>query len=184
MKSKCGSIVGKFKIKDGRNILVRYLKFEDWPECLKFINSLVEEDAMILVNKKFSKAEEIEWIKNWVELIEKDQAIVLVAELDGKIVGICNIKKGKFRERHVGTIGISVSKNYRNLGIGKILLQNLLELAKKKLGIKIARLEVLENNKIAIRFYKKLGFKTYGKLPKSIKYKGRFISQLFMYKEL
>ncbi len=70
------------------------------------------------------------------------------------------------------------------MGIGEILAKKVLELAKKELKIKIVILDVFENNIPAINLYKKLGFKIYGKLPKGMKYKGRYVTKICMYKEL
>jgi len=38
-----GKILEKFKAKDGSEVIIRFLKFEDWEDCLKLIDSLFEE---------------------------------------------------------------------------------------------------------------------------------------------
>jgi len=181
---KAGKIVGTVKAKDGRKVVIRYLRFEDWPACLKHINSLVAEDAKISINRKLSREEELEWISKELEAVEKGECIALCAEVNGRVVGICDIHKKKYRESHIASLGISIAKAYRGIGIGEALMKKVLELAKKELNVKIVILDVFENNPIARRLYEKLGFKVYGKLPKALQYKDRYVASISMYKEL
>lgn len=179
-----GKIIEKFKAKDGSEVIIRFLKFEDWEDCLKLINSLVEEDAPILANRKFSKKEEIEWVCEKLKKIENREAIVIVAEVNKRVVGICEVEKKHFRESHIGKFGIGIIKEFRGLGIGERLMRKALELSKKQLKLKMVTLDVFEINKVAMNLYKKLGFKVYGKLPKAFYYKGKYIGSISMYKEL
>lgn len=181
---KAGKAVKFFEAKNGKKVKIRYLKFEDWPDCLKLINSLVREDAMIFQNKPANKKMEMDWIAKQIKSVESNNAVALVAEVDGKVVGFCDVHRKKFRQSHVGSLGISILKPYRGVGIGKALTQAALELAKKELGLKIVILEVFENNRIAKKLYKKLGFKVYGKIPKALRYKGKYVANVCMYKEL
>ena len=64
------------------------------------------------------------------------------------------------------------------------MLNSLAHEAKDKLEVKLLTLTVFENNERAIAFYKKLGFKGAGTVPKSILYKGKYVGQMTMYKEL
>ncbi len=56
---------------------------------------------------------------------------------------------------------IAVKKEYRNMGFGKMLMNALIEEAKKQ-QIKAMTLEVRVTNESAIALYKKLGFKEAG----------------------
>ena len=58
-------------------------------------------------------------------------------------------------------MNIVIKKTYRNQGIGTLLLENLILLA-KDLNISTLFLEVNEQNKPAIHLYEKLGFKKLG----------------------
>ena len=53
---------------------------------------------------------------------------------------------------------IVVSKHYRNRGVGTLLVNNIID-ELKVLGIKNLLLEVRQDNKVAIDFYSKFGFK-------------------------
>ena len=183
-KMKTGKVVKVIKLKNGKEAKLRYPKFEDWKDLLEYINSLVEENALIIINKKISKKKELEWITKQLKKIETNQMVALVAEVDGKVVGVCDIKKLEYKKSHVGSLGIGVRKEYRGLGIGYNLMKTAIKLAKKELKLKIITLNVFENNKIALKLYKQLGFKVCGRCPKFLKHKGKFWDELIMYKEI
>ena len=61
-------------------------------------------------------------------------------------------------------MNIVVKKSYRNLGLGSILLQNLINISKLQ-NLKSITLEVAENNLPAIHLYKKFMFKIVGIRP-------------------
>jgi len=177
----------ELKIPESKKIKIRELSPKDLKRAkdfLEYINSLIEEEAKILFNKKLSLKEEKEWLKNTLERIRKKNSVFCVAEDGRKIVGTAQIAMGSKRKTHVGELAISVRKEYRGMGVGKCLMETLLRLAKKKLKPKIIRLSVFENNKIAQNFYKKFGFKKVAKIPKQIQYKGKIIDEVVMILDL
>lgn len=155
-------------------------------EFQNYINSLIEEEAMILLNKKKSEKEEREWLKHKLKQIKRKSELLLIIEDDNKIVGISEIKLKSGRQNHVGEFGISIKKGYRGKGLGKKLMAEILKLAKERFGskLKIVRLSVFSENKIAQNLYKKFGFKKVAKIPKQIQYKGKLIDEVIMIKEL
>jgi ribosomal protein S18 acetylase RimI-like enzyme len=155
-------------------------------EFLDFINSLADEDAEISINKKSNLKEEIKWLKQNLDGVRKKKKVFCIAKDKGRIVGIASIEMRDLRENHVGILGISVRKEYRGMGLGKYLMKEVLNLAKRKLKpkLKIIRLSVFSTNKIAQNLYKKLGFKLVAKIPKQIQYKGKLIDEVIMIKEI
>jgi len=173
----------KVKIFNDRKIIIRKLSLKDLKRAksfLDYINSLVEEEAMISMKEKKNLKEEKEWLNKELKEIKDKKRVTILAEDNNKIVGICNCWLKEERESHIGEIGISVRKEYRRIGLGKILLNEILKLAKKKLKPKIFRLSVYESNKIAQNFYKKFGFKKVAKIPQQAQYKGKLIDEIIM----
>jgi len=169
-----------------RKIEIREFSAKDLKRAkdfLDFINSLIKENAKIRANKKLTLKEEKQWLKNTFSEIKKKKKVVCVAESEGKIVGISDVRMESQRRSHVGEFGITIRKEYRGIGLGKYLMGKVLNLAKKKLKPKIFRLSVFENNKIAQNLYKKFGFKKVAKIPKQIQYKGKLIAEIVMMKE-
>ncbi|NIM94158.1 MAG: ribosomal protein S18-alanine N-acetyltransferase [Anaerolineales bacterium] len=97
------------------------------------------------------------------ELSENNAAHLYVAEIE---------EEGKWRvvgyigywsiidEAHISTL--AVHPDYREQGIGELLLRRALSLAARS-GATIATLEVRESNKIAQNLYRKYGFRIVGK---------------------
>lgn len=147
---------------------------------------MVEEEAMILLNKKKTQKEEKNWLKEELENVRNKKGVVLIAEHNGKVVGISDIKLRRGRQNHIGEFGISIRKDYRGMGLGKKLMTQVLELARRELKPKpkIIRLSVFPENRIARSLYKKFGFRKVAKIPKQLQYKGRLLDEIIMIKEL
>ena len=64
------------------------------------------------------------------------------------------------------------------------MLNKLIQEAKDSLGLKLLTLTVFANNPRARNLYNKVGFKEAGIIPNSIYYKGEYIDQIMMHKEL
>jgi len=89
------------------------------------------------------------------ELSKKWPDGFLVAKLDREIVGYAIGEKDKDSGL---IISVAVKKEWRRRGIGKRLVEKLLENFKKE-GMKIVFLHVREENREAINFYQALGFR-------------------------
>ncbi len=164
----------------GKEILLRVPKASDLRGLLKFINSLVREDAPILINRISTMKDEINWLKDKTNLINKNKLHLFVAICDGGIVGSLELRKGNWRQSHIATLGISVSKNFRGIGLGKLLMKKAVELSKKDLEIKVLTLTVYEPNVVARKLYEKIGFKAVSKLHKRSLLKGKYVDELVM----
>ncbi|MGB9598674.1 MAG: GNAT family N-acetyltransferase, partial [Minisyncoccales bacterium] len=165
----------KIEIFNEKKIKIRKISQSDLKKVKEFqeyINSLIEEEAMISLKTKKSRKEERNWLKEKLKNIKKKKEVMLLAEDKGKIVGVAAIYLKTERQSHVGEFGISVRKEYRGIGLGKKLTKEILKLAKKELKpkLKIVRLSVFSTNKIAQNLYKKFGFKMVAKIPKQIQY--------------
>jgi len=176
-----GKIVEEFKI-DGDFIRIRYIKFEDFKDLQEHTNSLVEEGAYLNRQKKVNKKEGLEFITDFLKKIENKESVALVAEVNGKVMGLAKINKKKGAESHVGVLGIAIRKEIRGRGIGKRLAELLIKEAKKHLKIEIVELEVFAENKVAYNLYKKLGFKKAGVVRNGLKKNGKYFDRILMVK--
>ena len=102
-----------------------------------------------------------------------------------KAVGLCMLFINDIKKlSHHSLFLIIVDEAYRGQGVGTLLLQHVINSAKKDHGLEILHLEVYENNP-AINLYKKVGFKQYGKHEKFIKDdKGQYFCKVMMEMEL
>ena len=172
-----------FRAKDGREVVLRSIKWEDLDDCLEFINSLVEEGADILVDKKGSREEEADWLGKRLARAVKGEIIELVAEVDGKMVANSEVEKRSGFMSHVGYLGIGIKSSYRGIGIGTQIMQALIE-ESKKAGLKVLVLDAFATNKTAHALYRKMGFQDAGRIPKAICKNGKYIDVIRMALEL
>ncbi len=105
---------------------------------------------------------------------------VLVAEVEGRVVGVAGLHVGRGRRRHVGEIGMMVHDRYQRRGIGRTLLAALLALADDHLGLVRVELEVLPDNARAIKLYERLGFAHEGRKRKALFRGGEHVDLLVM----
>lgn len=158
-----------------------YYSFFD--EVDKDPNKLGTEVGILITYYKPSYEEEKKWFAKKLIDIENDSTRIRIAIVDGKPVGMVEIKKYKnLYYSHIGDIGISIIKEYRNLGVGKALMEDILRISTG--WVKIACLNPIAENIRAYNLYKKLGFIEYGRLPDGIELRGKSFEDIFMYKKL
>jgi len=153
--------------KVNQKILIRPPRMSDLESSLRMINSLVEEKAMLTVQKKLTLKEE----KEYLEKIIKDRnSIHLFLIIDKEVMGSARVNKNNGTKNHIGELGISLRKEARGKGLGEKLMKEVISKAIKKFKLKIITLEVYSKNKIAQNLYKKIGFQKVGIIKKGIKY--------------
>lgn len=105
---------------------------------------------------------------------------ILVAETDGKVIGVASLQVLGGRRRHVGDLSIAVHEEYQGRGIGRRLMNELLNVADNYLGLARTELEVVGDNARAIRLYESLGFQVEGAKRGGYFRKGQLIDLVIM----
>lgn len=106
---------------------------------------------------------------------------VIIAEIDNVVVGFGMYSEFRFREAYKFTVehSVYVNQNFHGKGIGKILLQELINRAKEqKLHTMIAVID--EENQSSIEFHEKFGFKIVGVIKESGYKFDRWLHSVFM----
>ncbi len=85
-------------------------------------------------------------------------SLIVVAELYHNIVGVIVVN---IVEDEMELLKIVVDPKYRRMGIGKSLLNRMLDIAEQK-GLTVIYLDVSQKNLAAIALYQAFGFKEYG----------------------
>ncbi len=179
-------IIESFKTKSGKNIDIIEPSIDWLDEVLCWANTLAKEDTFLTFDpgKEILREDEEKWLQNQIIYREKGTAFLFWAICDNHIVGSVDIHRGfSVRDYHVGNIGLMIDKEFRGDGLGKYLLNFILEKAKKS-GIRTAILHVFSDNEIAYNLYKKMGFLEYGKLPDGLWRKYHFSDDIYLYKQL
>ncbi len=82
----------------------------------------------------------------------------IVALLDGVLVGQATLTVYRGRRAHAGSLGMFVRDDYTGRGIGTALLQAIIDLAERWLGLWRLELDVFSDNAAALHLYAKMGF--------------------------
>lgn len=180
-----GETIATKTLKNGSLIKICYPKWQDLDSLLEYVNAISAEDTFSdLSGEVFSKYEESQFLAGKFIEMENENGVTLFAFVDQKIVGICGVSRNnqhRSRGYHRANLGLSIAKEYRNLGIGKILLQETIENAKKNIiGLKLIELEVVKINQTALNLYSKLGFKIVGEISGACFYKGNYEDVIIM----
>ena len=176
----------EFALKDGRKGIIRTAEETDTEKVLKQIVSVLEEAEYTITTcsedeADFTVEKEKEWVKKQIEGYGK---LLVVAEVDGEIVGSSDLQNGQRRRiQHVANVGITVLKEFRSLGVGKALMGALIEWATGHPIIEKVALGVFSNNNGAINLYKKLEFVEEGRKVKEVKIgPEKYVDSILMYK--
>lgn len=112
---------------------------------------------------------------------KQDNALFIVAEIDGQIVGNLNFVGGmKLRTRHVGEFGVSVLKAFWGQGIGKELMMYLIDWAEATGIVTKINLKVRPENIRGIKLYKSLGFIEEGLQTRDYLIQGKYYDSIIM----
>lgn len=182
-------MLNKYIYKNTKNnfkITIKYPEQRDALLMCKYINKLSREKTYItLQGEHIALEDEEKYVQSQILKFNNGKAVQLLLYCNDKLIGISGVEMHNKIKSHIGGMGISIDKDFRNMGFGKILMENILEVAKKKLkNLKIVTLEVFGENKAAIHMYKGFGFIEYGRLPMGNKYKGKYVEDVLMYKQL
>jgi len=105
----------------------------------------------------------------------------LVAEMDGRVVGTAGLVVFQGRMSHAGEIAhIMVHDDFQGHGIGRQLMEALLDIADNYLGLVRVELLVYPDNDGAVRLYESLGFAHEGVKRKCARRQGRLVDAVMM----
>ncbi len=111
-----------------------------------------------------------------------DGRFVLVAEVDDMVAGFGEMITHAWpRNNHVGEIDLVVTdREHQGQGIGRKILQTMIELSDDWLHLVRLQLFVWADNAHAIRLYEKYGFEIEGTLKKYVRGRGTYVDAHIM----
>ena len=152
------------KLRNGEKILIRHVIESDIDGIWNNFNEVVDEKiylpVLFPVRSKFEK-------QSWFHNIQKERELCIVAIHPTmlspyNILGQCEISNLEWdAATHVGSLGIIVQRNFRDLGIGFNLIDKAIRESKRSNKEKIILSSFLDNER-ALFLYKKIGFKMIG----------------------
>lgn len=136
---------------------------------IHFVESAEEFQGLLEVFREVFDWEESEFPDSsyLAKLLENPQFIVLVAKAEGKIIGGLTayiLPSYQTRKSSIFIYDLGVATSFQRQGIGKRLLDSLLDYAKKHQIQDIFVDTELEDNEDALAFYQKTGFDSQAKV--------------------
>ena len=125
--------------------------FNDFMDAKTIILEYVDWLGMDLSFQNFDNE-----INNLAEMYCEPNGGLILASVNSKTVGVVGIRK--FENKDCELKRMFVKEDFRNLGIGRLLLENAIELA-KKLNYDTIKLDTSDIMKPAIKLYTDNGFK-------------------------
>lgn len=160
---------------------IRIVKKSDSKELVEYTNKVSGESNFLTFGEgEFNTT--IEEEDSFIDsILKQGNALFIIAEVEGKIVGTLNFGGGRrLRTAHAGEFGVSVLKEYWGQGIGTELIKYLIDWCKKSGVIRKVNLRVRSDNNSAIHVYKKLGFNDEGVITRDFLINDKFYDSIFM----
>ncbi len=158
-------------------IKIRPYKSEDTQAILDIINHNILHSTALYDYKIRSYEQQ----KNILEEKINKNFPVIVAEAYGTVLGFGMYSEFRFREAYKFTVehSVYVNESFHGKGIGKLLLEELITLARaQKLHTMIAVIDA--ENQSSVEFHEKFGFKTVGIIKESGYKFDRWLHSIFM----
>ena len=123
----------------------------------------------------------VEGREEWFRLHPAERHPILVAEVEGEILGWASVS-GYRRERralrHTAEIAYYVDAGHRRRKIGSELVREAIRRC-PSLGIKTLFAILLEDNRASVGLLESLGFERWGRLPRVADFDGREVGQFY-----
>jgi ribosomal protein S18 acetylase RimI-like enzyme len=171
------------ELDNGDKVNIRHLIKSDIEGIWNNFNEVIDEGTYLPVFFPVrSQLEKDSWYNN----LKKENQICIVAEnprfkSPNNIIGQCEIINSEWDAAlHVGILGIIVKKKYRDLGIGKELIDFAILESKKLNKKKKIILSCFSSNERALHLYKKMGFNVVGVRKKQFNMDEQYFDEVLM----
>ena len=152
-------------LKDGTKILLRPMVLKDQEALYEFFKAVSEEEARYLRDDVKSRL----LIESWAKNLDYSRTLPILAVKDDVIIADATINRRRSGWKwHLGTVRIFVHKDYRNLGLGELMVDELARIA-FRLGIEKLILEIPDTNAAVINTFTKAGFHRAALIPNMVK---------------
>jgi RimJ/RimL family protein N-acetyltransferase len=166
----------EFTLRDGRTIRLRPARMEDAELILQNANRIAGEEVYIMIEGVPNLQEELRWLSAF----DGVRNVLFVAFIDDEVVGGADCHGGTFaKDRHVGGVGIAIQSGWREAGLGRRMMERVLEWMRVR-GFAKAELAVFATNHRARRLYESLGFVEEGARRRHVRIRGEYVDEILM----
>ncbi len=167
-----------FKKLVGERIYLSPLSAEDYEQYVEWLNDFKVSDGIGASANVATISSEKEWLESSSKSSNYPFAIVSLNE--NKLLGNCGLSNVNFIRR-TATLGIFIgNEKERGLGIGKEAINLVLDYAFNYLNLNNVMLNVFSFNEGAIKCYKSVGFKEFGRRREAYFLNGKYYDDVHM----
>jgi len=155
----------KAQLKDGTKILLRPMVAEDQDALYEFFQAVPREEARYLRDDVQGRI----LIEKWAKNLDYTKTLPILVLKDDAIIADATINRRRFGWKyHLGTVRVFVHKDYRNVGLGHLMIEELADIS-YKLGIEKLIAEIPDLSIAAINAFTRAGFYRAAVIPNMVK---------------
>lgn len=152
-------------LKDGTKIILRPMVAGDKEALFQFFKAVPAEDARYLRDDVSSTL----LVEKWASNLDYEKTLPILALKEGRIIADATINRRRSGwKRHLGTVRIFVHNDYRGVGLGQLMIEELADIA-YKLGLEKLLVEIPDLSTAAINAFTKAGFYRAAVIPNMVK---------------
>lgn len=157
------AVLASFTLKDGHPCIIRETVEDDAAELCEILPKMHAESSWLNYKPgEFDKTVEQE--KHFIREHTKPSAMMLVALVEGKIVATGGVgSPEQIRLSHHAELGLAVRKGFWNVGIGRKMMELLIQWGRDR-NLRKLYLRVYDGNERAIRLYDAFEFQREARL--------------------
>jgi L-amino acid N-acyltransferase YncA len=142
-------------LRNGKRVMFRFLNEQDRDGLIQLFREAPEEDTRFLKQD----VKDLKLLNYWMDHLNYRIVLPLVAvDLDSNyLIADATLHRGRHAAKHIGEVRIFVSRGFRNLSLGSVMLEELINLAKQE-NLQWLKAEILADHKKVIKAFRSKGF--------------------------
>ncbi|MFQ5843633.1 MAG: GNAT family N-acetyltransferase [Planctomycetota bacterium] len=170
------------RLGDGRGCTVRSARPRDAGRILDHARDLTEREPEHHLPDPGELELSVEGVERFCRAaLASPSSLALVAVAGGEVVGFATLQgTARRKTRHVAETGVGVRAGWRRAGLGRALLETLLEAARGSPVLRKVSLRVFATNAAALSLYERLGFVLEGRRRAHVRVGDDFVDELLM----
>lgn len=120
--------------KNGDEFILRNAELSDTADLIRYLRVTAEETPYLIREPEEVSLTEEQEQKFIQSTIDAERELMLIAVVDGRLAGNCSLMRiGTYqRFRHRCEVAIALYQEFCGRGIGRVMLQNVLEIARER----------------------------------------------------
>lgn len=164
----------EFTLKNGLKVTVKSPEVSDALKVLNHITKVSKTTHYLLSEPEDYDIyyQNMKLEEDFIASFINNKDYMLCVYLNGEIIGNSALRFNRHvKDAHRVSIGIAIQEEYQNIGIGSLLFDIMIDLAKHSEGVEQIELGVIAANARAKHLYTKKGFVKTGDVPHELKLK-------------